>query len=541
MDRTPETVSMKTRDGVRLDADIYRPAGQGPYPVLLMRQPYGRRIASTVCYAHPAWYADKGYIVVIQDVRGCGSSEGHFTPFVHEAEDGADTVAWAAGLAGSSGAVGMYGFSYQGVTQLLAASQSPPALKAIAPAMIGWQMDEDWAWRGGAFCLAANVGWAVQLAARRAGDTEAFAQLHAAARGPLPGGALPAQPDLLTCHASYAPHYHQWREHDPGEQYWQEISPGAQADRTIAAAPALFVGGWFDTHLPGTLSGYRAFEQAGTSEAALIVGPWAHFPWGRRIGDADFGDEAIGAIDELQVRWFDRHLKQRDDQLPAAVQLFDLGAKTWRSFARWPSGQTRWPLASSGKAGLDERDGLLNAASSGGAACDWLVHDPWRPVPSIGGAFAVPPGPVERAEVEARSDVLTYTSAPLAAPLVLAGEPIAELRISADRPSFDVCCHLSLVDAQGRSRHVSEGYMHLPKTPSTPVRIALQAVCLTVAPGERLRLSVAAASYPAFPVNPGTGQRPVDAALHECEVTTLRLDHDGSALIVPAIAEAERP
>src|SRR5687768_6769492 len=111
----PETLSMTTRDGVRLDADVYRPALPGDYPVLLMRQPYGRRIATTVCFAHPAWYAAQGYIVVIQDVRGRGTSQGSFVLFEQEMADGEDTVNWAAALAGSNGAVGMYGFSYQGV------------------------------------------------------------------------------------------------------------------------------------------------------------------------------------------------------------------------------------------------------------------------------------------------------------------------------------------------------------------------------------------------------------------------------------------
>jgi uncharacterized protein len=543
MDCALETVSMQTRDGIRLDADVYRPAGPGAFPVLLMRQPYGRRIASTVCYAHPAWYAAKGYIVVIQDVRGCGTSEGSFVPFAHEAEDGEEAIAWAAGLARSSGAVGMYGFSYQGVSQLLAASQRPPALKAIAPAMIGWDMAQDWAWRGGAFCLAANIGWAVQLAAlaaRRAGDADAFAQLHAAARGPLPSGPVPARPEMLARHADYVPHYREWCEHDPGDAYWQRISPSAHAGSITAAVPALFVGGWFDTHLPGTLAGYRAYEQAGNSEAALVVGPWAHFPWGRRVGETDFGEVAIGAIDDLQIRWFDRHLKQRGDPVPAPVHLFDIGAQAWRNCARWPTGQVRWPLASSGRAALDERDGQLNADVASTVTCDRLVHDPWRPVTTVGGAFAVPPGPADRTEAEARCDVLTYTTAPLASAVLLAGEPVAELRIMADRPSFDVACNLSLVTADGRSQHLSEGFLHLPAPPDAPVRIALQPVCVTISPGERLRLSIAAASFPAFPVNPGTGQRPVDAALHECEVTTLLLHLDDSALLVPVCEPDEQ-
>ncbi|MFT0795203.1 CocE/NonD family hydrolase, partial [Synechococcus sp. H70.1] len=149
--RPRETVSMLTRDGIQLDADIYRPEGGGSYPVLLMRQPYGRAIASTVVYAHPRWYAAHGYIVVIQDVRGRGTSKGSFYPFRQEAEDGFDAVNWAATLPGSNGVVGMYGFSYQGMTQLYAASSRPSALKTICPAMLPYDLYADAAYPGGAF------------------------------------------------------------------------------------------------------------------------------------------------------------------------------------------------------------------------------------------------------------------------------------------------------------------------------------------------------------------------------------------------------
>lgn len=147
--RPRETVSMFTRDGIQLDADVYRPQGEGSYPVLLMRQPYGRAIASTVVYAHPRWYAAQGYIVVIQDVRGRGTSKGSFYPFRHEVEDGFDAVNWAAALPGSNGVVGMYGFSYQGMTQLYAASTRPSALKAICPAMLPYDLYADAAYPGG--------------------------------------------------------------------------------------------------------------------------------------------------------------------------------------------------------------------------------------------------------------------------------------------------------------------------------------------------------------------------------------------------------
>lgn len=144
---TKSTTSMVTRDGVRLDADVYYPVTglelPSQFPVLVMRQPYGRAIASTVTYAHPHWYAAHGYIVVIQDVRGRGTSEGDFHLFIHEIDDGEDTINWAAQLPGSSGAVGMYGFSYQGMTQLYAAIAAPAPLKTICPAMVAYDFYRD--------------------------------------------------------------------------------------------------------------------------------------------------------------------------------------------------------------------------------------------------------------------------------------------------------------------------------------------------------------------------------------------------------------
>ncbi|MBL8551283.1 MAG: CocE/NonD family hydrolase [Hyphomonadaceae bacterium] len=542
--RPPETLHMRARDGARLASDIYRPATQGDFPVLLMRQPYGRRIASTVCYAHPSWYSAHGYIVIVQDVRGRGGSEGAFALFENEAADGADAVAWAAALPGSTGAVGMYGFSYQGDTQLLAAAQRPPALKAIAPAMIGWDLRNDWAYENDAFCLAANLSWAIQLGAeeaKRAGDFEAFHALHAASRATPVDARVSTLPAVMERYRRYAPHYFDWLEKTADDPYWARISPAASAQALTAGPPALFIGGWYDTHLPGTVSGYRAYEEARGAEARLVIGPWAHFPWGRRLGDMDFGDAAIGAIDQLQVRWFDHWLKGEGEppMHGAPVRLFDMGARAWRDFAHWPQGSQSWRLTSSGRAALDERDGVLQPADGSASdrlAQDRLVHDPWRPAPSRGGAFAAPAGPVARIDLDARPDVLTFTTPPLAAPLTLAGAPRAELHISADAPSMDLSCILSRVDAEGRAMHLTEGYRCFTETPNGVATIPLRAACVTLQAGERLRLSIAAASFPNHPVNPGDGSRPTHAALEVARVITITLTHAASRLDLP-IAE----
>ncbi len=536
-----ETASMRTRDGVRLDADVYRPARAGTYPVLLMRQPYGRRIASTICYAHPTWYAAHGYIVVIQDVRGRGTSEGAFELFAAEGQDGFDAIAWAAQLPGSNGAVGMYGFSYQGTDQLLAAALGPPALRAVAPAMIGWDLRGDWAYENGAFCLRAGLGWAIQLAAetaRLAGDASAFAELCAAA-GDLPlTDLVPARPDVIERYRRYT-HYFDWLDRPPDEPYWHALSP-AFAARTLAAhgPPMLFVGGWYDTHLPGTLAAYRAIAAGGAVPARLVVGPWVHAPWTRRVGALDFGPAAIGEIDQLQVRWFDRWLKDLPNgvERDAPIRLFDLGSCAWSDHAAWPEESVHFALAGAGRAALDERDGVLARDRPATASIEYWVHDPWRPVPTVGGAYGSPPGPVDRAAVETRPDVVTFTSPPFAEPITLAGDVVAALRITTDVPDIDLACVLSRVSPDGRSFEVAAGYRRVVDAGTADaIDVPMRATCVTLAPGEALRLSIAGASFPAYPVNPGTGADPTTARRADARIITLGVvcgGPTGSALVV---------
>jgi putative CocE/NonD family hydrolase len=527
---------MCTRDGVRLDADVYRPEAAGTYPVLLMRQPYGRKIASTICYAHPAWYAERGYIVVIQDVRGRGTSEGTFALFEDDANDGFDSIEWAAQLAGASGGVGMYGFSYQGSNQLLAAALCPPALRAIVPAMIGWDIQADWAYENEAFCLSAGLGWALQMAAenaRLAGDASAFRELCAtAAQLPL-DDLRPARPDVLERYRCYT-HYFDWLDAPRDAPSWKRMSPSSSASALAAdGPPMLFVGGWYDTHLRGTLAAYDAVVAGGRVAARLVVGPWSHAPWTRRVGALDFGPAATGTIDQLQVRWFDRWLKGERNGADGdpAIRLFDMGANDWVDFGAWPARSLRFHLSGGGRAALDDRDGVLSRTPGAGPTYERVVHDPWRPAPTLGGPNGTPPGPIERAAVERRPDTLTFTTATLSEPLRLAGDVGAELNIHADTPAFDVACVLSRVLRDGSSFEIASGYRRVQHAADTDglLHVPMRATCVTLEPGEALRLSIAGASFPAYPVNPGTGLDPTHARRADWQSITLRLICGGSA------------
>jgi putative CocE/NonD family hydrolase len=535
---------MTMRDGVRLDADLYRPADGGPYPVLLMRQPYGRRIASTVVFAHPRWYAAQGYIVVIQDVRGTGSSEGVFRAFETEREDGAETVAWAAALPGSTGRVGMYGFSYQGMTQLLALAGGAPALGALAPVMVGWDLYGDWAYEGGAFRMADGIGWGIQMAAIRAGyegDTEAFHALSRAARAMPLQDETPAFPDVLRRYRALG-HFGDWVENDtPDAAYWARTSPRAALAGQRMDVPMLHVGGWYDTMLMGTLDAFAAALAASDQPQRLVVGPWPHLPWGRMSG-GDMGPEADAQIDRLQLRWFDGFLKDRRGgaDLGTGLDLFDVGAKLWRHFPAWPEGSKALYLASSSLAAPTVTDGTLQDSLTN-AASDEVVHDPWRPVPAFGGHDAAPMGRQDRTALDARADIACYTSAPFEEDALLAGRVDLDLWVEADAACFDISAVLSEVTPQGRAIILTQGYRRVAPGEALPIRVSLRAICATIPAGAALRLSLAGASFPAHPVNPGTGASAAETRSTDCQVITLSLRSGGatpSALILPIAASS---
>ncbi len=520
-----ETASLKTRDGLRLDADIYRPHSRDTFPILLMRQPYGRKIASTVVYAHPQWYASQGYIVVIQDVRGRGTSQGKFELFENEIEDGLDTINWVANLPQSNGKVGMYGFSYQGMTQLYGAVHRPEALKTICPAMVAYDLYRDWAYENGAFCLEGNLSWAIQLAAETAkikGDSLAFQKLFQAAQQLPLNDFLPANPSLLR---ELAPDsfYHDWLNHPCDDAYWQALSPKNLLFEVDL--PILHIGGWFDPYLRGTLNFYRAMVSRSQFLQYLIIGAWGHLPWGRRVGDIDYGAKSVSWVDKLQISWFDHFLKGKcsDILTKMPVCLFEMGSNQWRYFEQWPhSSKIHYDLSSSGLANITEEGKLSKNPPDSPKIEDIIVHDPWRPVPSLGGHSASPAGSFERSLIDHRTDVLTYTSLPLEQELTLLGESNIQLYCIADTRSYDLSVILSQITPNGQVYSVTQGYIRLD-SPPLPIHLTLQATYQKIPQGHRLRLSVSAACFPAYPINSGTGSFPKDSQLIDAQIITLKL------------------
>jgi putative CocE/NonD family hydrolase len=574
----PTTVSMRTSDECRLDATVWRPEAPGRYPVLLMRQPYGRAIASTLVFAHPAWYAAHGYIVAVQDVRGTGTSEGEFRLFLDEEADGAQAVAWAAALDGSTGAVGTYGFSYQANTQYLALAGGAVAggalsggalsggavaggvlaggavaggaigggatsggltgggaIGAMAPAMGAWDVRTDWAWENNAFRLGPNLGWGLQMGFVKAvhdGDRVAAHSMRAAAQSLPLAEPHRTRPDVIRRFGHWT-HYEAWLTHpDPGP-FWQSFAPAARLANHPLDVPMLHVGGWYDQMLMGTLAGHDAVTAAAKAEQALHIGPWTHQPWGRRAGGVDFGPAAMSPIDKAQVNWFDRHLKGRDIEPLGGLHLFDVGSRMWRRFSAWPDIR---PLAlflgGDGRAAAASSGTL--ATSAGSVGTDRIVHDPWRPAPVMGGHGSAPAGMQDRAALDDRADVAIYDFPPLDRPLFLCGRVAATLALEADQPSFDIDVVLSMLTPDGQAWTLTQGHARIDAADGAR-EIPMRAVCVSVPAAHGLRLSIAAAAAPSYAVNPGTGAAAADFTAADERIITIAIRHRDSRLLLPEV------
>lgn len=560
-------VPARMRDGTILLADVYRP--DTPGPVLLMRHPYDKTHAETFAYAHPSWYARYGYVVVVQDCRGRWKSEGEWCPFRHEAADGADTVAWAAALPGSSGSVGMYGFSYAGATQLLAAREGPPALAAIMPAMTSSGFHDQWTYRGGALQYAFVRSWAFYLAqdtARRRRDHALCAQLGAALRGIAEGyWARPYDAPLLA-HRGLAAYYFEWLGHECDGPYWQQWALRGHYDRL--RTPALHVGGWYDVFLEGTLENFIGLrEGAGSAEARagqkLVIGPWYHNPWHQHPGIIDFGSGARSPLDALQILWLDRHLRGERNQLSdePPVALFVMAENRWRFADRWPPAEARPQtlyLRSSGRACSLNGTGRLSPEPPGDELPDVYVYDPADPVPSRGGHSCcadevAPMGVADQRPVEVRMDVLVYTSEVLTDDLLVIGTVEAVIHAASTAVDTDFTVKLVDVHPDGRALNVTDGVVRARfrdslTTPSPlepervyAYRIRVGSTAMRFAAGHRLRLEVSSSNFPAIDRNSNTGKRLCELEPPDCVVATQTVFHDRrypSHLILPVVPAA---
>ncbi len=517
-------VPVTMADGTRLLANLYRPSGPGPWPVLLARIPYRKDGRSADLGLDPVQVASRGYIVVLQDVRGRYASDGDWDPFVREVEDGAASVAWAAALPGSTGRVGMFGASYLGYVQWAAATGSPAGLAAIAPRFAPIGAHDGLASRGGAIELGLLAAWHLEtgfdVADRsheggRAGPRAAQVRLAAeidnlADRG---YGELPVLPFGPIERTTASPGFNALVR--SGEAPARDR---ATADRISLVdrirpltVPALHVGGWYDIFLGDTLRAYG--ERAGTGvEQRLLIGPWSHLEHGRPVGEQSFGVAAgedsmdlAESIEDVQLAWFARHLAGATGDPPGpAVRLFVMGVNVWRDEPAWPLPQAR-PTE------LYLRDGgrLAETPPEVDERPDTYSYDPAAPVPTVGGStLLVPPfraGPFDQRAIERRPDVLAYTSEVLAEAIEVTGPVRVRLWTASSAPTTDFVARLCDVDPSGRSINLADGVVRVgPLVTPREIEIDLWATSNVFLAGHRIRIHVTSSSFPRWDRNLNT-------------------------------------
>lgn len=530
------------RDGVVLVSDIYRPDAQGKFPVLLQRTPYNRAGAAS----EAARLASNGYVVVIQDTRGRFDSQGEFYPFRYEGRDGYDTVEWAAGLPYSNGQVGMFGGSYVGATQMLAAIETPPHLAAIFPYVTASEYYEGWTYQGGAlmqwFASSWSSGLTIDTVRRKAvqNPKEWVSQL------PVDSYRMLELPRV----ESLAPYYRDWIVHETNDEYWR---PWRISDHYAQMkVKGLHAGGWHDIFLKGSIGNFIGMRKASpaASEQRLLVGPWAHAetsPEGK-IGDVTFGKSAVLDMTGTILRWFDHALKgvRNEYATNAPVRIFVMGENIWRDEQEFPLVRTRYTNYYLG------RD-TLTTKEPGNESPQTYTYDPANPVSTIGGRLCcgnnqLPPGPADQRPNEARADVLVFSTPPLEKDTEVTGFIRAKLYASTSAVDTDFTALLADVDPSGYSRFLTDGVVRARYRNSTakaePVEpgkvyefdIDLWATSNVFKAGHRIRLYVSSSNFPRFNRNLNTGER--IAGSTRMVKAEQKIYHDAkypSALILPVI------
>jgi hypothetical protein len=549
-------VEMKTRDGVTLRADIYRPAGDGPFFVLLQRTPYSKD--------YTAYFASKavahGFMVVAQDVRGRYTSDGEWYTFKHESEDGYDAVEWAAALPHSNGKVGMFGGSYVGATQLLAAISQPPHLAGICPVVTASNYHENWTYQGGAFEQWFNESWVSGLAQ----DTY-NRQIKEAANAVLGDRVLPLRDfpvfniktaqDGPALTRSLAPYFLDWLDHPTYDSYWKQWSIEENYEKI--QVPALTISAWYDIFQGGSLRNYLGLKAHGGQQLMVTIG--GHSGPGRTVGTVDFGPDAAFSEDDTVLAWYDYLFLGKQNQFASGkpVHIFVMGENKWRDEEAWPlerAKETRYKLHSASVANGPIGQGMLYTGEIEFRSDnpDTFTYDPANPAPTVGGPLCcdpahLPTGPRDQKEVEARPDVLVYSTPPLEQDLEVTGPITLDLFAKSSAVDTDFTAKLVDVWPNGFAQNLTEGILRARYRESTtgaakPIvpgqvyeyKIDLWSTSNVFLKGHRIRLEVSSSNFPRFDRNLNTGK---DAATDSTFVkATNTILHDAahpSALILP--------
>jgi putative CocE/NonD family hydrolase len=498
------------RDGVRLAADVYLPRASGRWGTVLIRTPYNRKSGALSTYQ---FFTRRGYAVMMEDVRGRYASQGVFGPTEQEGPDSNDTINWIAEQPWSNGRVAMAGGSYLGMVQWWAAVQDNPHLVTISPICSG---DDEYLDRfyssGGALKLGHRLLWLAQNLAPPSQVRPVFAGYiwH-----------LPERTADVAAMGKVLPLWRTALDHPSYDAYWKSFSVRQQLHHV--AIPILSMGGWFDNYAESDLD---AFSRLAKRHEAIEtwIGPWAHNP-GLRFATRDFGPQAVVPIRLKQAEWFDRWMKgagnERGERSDPSLHIFVMGPNIWREEHEWPLARTRYTplyLASRGHANSAAGDGALEWEPVRKSQSDAFTYDPSDPVPTLGGAICcdpklLPPGPLDQSPVEARLDVLVYTSAPLTDDIEITGPVRATLYVATSANDTDFTAKLVDVQPDGRPLIVTDGIQRLRYRLSlekptfvkrnAPYQISIDAgvTSYAFAAGHRIRLEISSSNFPRFDRN----------------------------------------
>jgi hypothetical protein len=558
-------LAMKTRDGVALRTDVYRPGGEGNFPVLLVRTPYNKDGFA----AFGRRGAARGFMVVAQDVRGRYASEGEWYPFKHEIDDGYDAVEWAAALPHSNGKVGMFSGSYVGATQMLAAIGRPPHLAGICPIVTASNYHENWTYQGGAFEQWFNESWTSGLAQdtysrwiKEQANATVGATVLPLKNFPVFNINTPQDGASLT--RSQAPYFLDWLDHPTYDSYWKQWSIEENYDKF--QVPGLTIAAWYDLFQGGSLRNYMGLKAHGGSEAArngqhLIVAVGGHAGWSRKVGDVDFGPDAAFDENDYVLDWYDYLFLGKQNMFAGnkPVRIFVMGENKWRDEDSWPLERAisiKYFLASGGHANSVAGDGVFSSVAppKSSPASDTFIYDPATPVPTVGGplccdAVHLAPGPFDQKAVEARPDVLIYSTPPLESDTEVTGPVTLDLYAISSAVDTDFTAKLVDVWPNGFAQNLTEGILRASYRESTTAepklivpgkvyeyKIDLWSTSNVFLKGHRIRLEVSSSNFPRFDRNLNTGKTASTSATFVRATNTILHDTaHPSALILPIV------
>jgi hypothetical protein len=475
------------RDGAVLLADRWIPRSGGDgLPTALVRVPYGRAGMIGSVMAKPL--AERGFQVLVQSTRGTFGSDGPFDPMRCEREDGLDTLDWVVKQPWFGESIILVGGSYLGFVQWAVADQAPPQVKAMIPTVSESALTLEFLRKDG-FSLEVPFMWGVQVA----GQERRFAMLRQLMNGKRVQRALRALP-LSQADVAALGHHDDYIQnilaHDADDPFW------AAADHRHRVAgisvPASLLGGWYDIFLPGQLRDYQALQQAGRT-ARLTVGPWPH---------VSLEAARLGIQETLDFGLAYAHGEQPPERAP--VRLFVMGQQAWRDFPSWP------PPGYPAQRFHLQRGAGLAIGPPDASAPDGYRYDPADPTPAVGGvrmSFTASMGRVDNTKLEARPDVLTYTTGVLEQDVEVVGEVSAEIWFRSSLPYADVFVRLCDVDGRGRSTNVCDGLTSLTDADRiSRATVRLWPTAYRFERGHRIRVQVSSGAFPRYNRNPGTGE-----------------------------------